>query len=117
MPPTAIRRPVTITAWLVLSVVCLILSPVLVAVGAVAARVMRRPQPRLLAVVFVSYCARELGVLVGAGALWVWGGFGRHMHAQRLQLLHYRLLGWFVRGLAARVRSLLDIDVSSQVPD
>src|SRR5205807_7217293 len=30
---------------------------------------------------------------------------------------HYRLLHWYVHGLAERVLSLLDIDVKAQIPD
>ena len=47
MPPAAVRRPLTITAWLVMSTVCLALSPLLLAVAAILAAVTRRPQPVL----------------------------------------------------------------------
>ncbi len=114
MPPTAIRRPLTVTAWLLMSVLALVLSPVLLALAAIASAVMRRPQPMLLARLVIAYFARELGVLVACGMLWLMSGFGWKMRSRRFQLLHYRLLRWFVHGLAERALTLLDIDVVSQ---
>ena len=76
MPPAAIRRPVTITAWLVLSTACLLLSPLLLAAAALAAAVLRRPQPLLLARLAIAYFALELRVLARCGMLWLASGFG-----------------------------------------
>ena len=64
MPPAPIRRPLTVTAWLLMSIIALVLSPLLLVAGAVASAVLRRPQPMLLARVVIAYFARELGVLV-----------------------------------------------------
>jgi hypothetical protein len=114
MPPTAIRRPLTVATWLLTSVLALLLSPLLLAVAAVAAAVMHRPQPMLLARLMIAYFARELGVLVACGILWLASGFGLRMRSRRFQLLHYRLLRWFVHGLAERGLTLLDIDVVSE---
>ena len=63
MPPAAIRRPLTITSWLLMSSVCLVLSPVILAAGSIAAAILRRPQPRLLARLVIEYFGRELLVL------------------------------------------------------
>jgi 1-acyl-sn-glycerol-3-phosphate acyltransferase len=115
MPPAIVRRPLTITAWLMMSISCLILSPVLLAAGAIASRLTRRPQPKLLARLFIAYCARELGVIMAAGALWLASGCGMAMHRPRIQRAHYRLLGWYVRGLAERVLTLLDLDIESEL--
>ena len=71
MPTAAIRRPVTVTAWLLMSITALALSPLLLVVGAVASAVIRRPQPLLLARLVIAYFARELGVLVACGLLWL----------------------------------------------
>jgi hypothetical protein len=114
MPPPPIRRPLTITAWLVLSTMCLILSPLILAAGAVAAAVMRRPQPRLLARLVVAYFARELLVLIACGGLWLACGCGWRIRRPRFQLAHYRLLRWFVAGMASRVRRLLHITVETE---
>jgi hypothetical protein len=99
MPITAVRRPLTVTAWLVMSILCLVLSPLLLVVAAVAAAVTRRPQPLILARLLIAYFARELGVLVACGALWIASGFGVRMRSPRFQLPHYRLLRWFVRAV------------------
>jgi 1-acyl-sn-glycerol-3-phosphate acyltransferase len=116
MPPAAIRRPLTITTWLVLSAVGLLLSPLLLAVAALMAAVLRRPQPVLFTRFLIAYLAREFGGLVACGALWVLSGFGARIRSARSRRLHYRLLHWYVHGLAERVLSLLDIDVDAQIP-
>jgi 1-acyl-sn-glycerol-3-phosphate acyltransferase len=111
MPPAAVRRPLTITAWLGMSILCLALAPLLLAVAAIAAALTRRPQPLILARLVVAYFARELAVLIACGALWLASGAGLLMRSRRFQLLHYRLLRWFVHGVAGRALALLDIDV------
>jgi 1-acyl-sn-glycerol-3-phosphate acyltransferase len=116
MPPAAIRRPVTITAWLLLSVVCLVLSPLLLGLAAMTAAILRRPQPLLLTRFVIAYFARELGALVACGVLWLASGFGLRIRSPRSRRLHYRLLNWFLHGLATRVVELLDIDVVPEVP-
>ncbi len=114
MPPAPIRRPLTITTCVLVSTVGLLLSPLLLAAGAVAAAVMRRPQPRLLARLLVEYFARELLVLIACAALWLASGCGWRIRAPRFRRAHYGLLRWFVAGLAGRVRRLLDITVRAE---
>ena len=116
MPPAPLRRPVTITAWLVLSVACLLLSPLLLAVAWIAAAVIRRPQPLLLTRFMITYFALELRVLVQCGALWLASGFGVRIRSRRFRALHYRVLRHFVHGLAAQLKTLLDIDVVPEAP-
>jgi len=115
MPPAPLRRPLTIGAWLVMSVACLVLSPVLLLLAALASAALRRPQPLLLTRLVISYFAHELGVLVACAALWIASGLGVLMRTPRFQVLHYRLLRWFVHGLARRVMSVLEIDVAADL--
>jgi 1-acyl-sn-glycerol-3-phosphate acyltransferase len=112
MPPTAIRRPVTVTLWLVVSTAGLIASPLLLGIGMAASALTRRPQPAVLARLTVTYFAHELGALVGCGVLWLAAGAGRRIHAPRSQGMHWRLVRWYFGGLAAAGRSVLQIDVS-----
>lgn len=112
MPPAAIRRPVTITSWIVISTICLALSPLLLLLAAVAAAVTRRPQPLLLARLLSAYFAYELGTLIACGALWLASGFGTRIRSPRFRRLHYRLFAWYVHGLATRVLTLLDLHVA-----
>jgi 1-acyl-sn-glycerol-3-phosphate acyltransferase len=112
MPPTAIRRPVTVTLWLVVSTAGLVASPLLLAIGMAVSALTRRPQPAVLARLTVTYFAHELGALVGCGVLWLAAGAGRRIHAPRSQGLHWRLVRWYFGGLAAAGRSVLQIDVS-----
>ncbi len=113
MIPTLIRRPLTVTTWLVLSVACLALSPLLLAVSALATALTGRPQPLLFTKLTIAYLARELGVLIACGGLWVLTGFGARMDTKRSQRWHLRLLRWFVHGLAERVVSLLRIEIAA----
>jgi 1-acyl-sn-glycerol-3-phosphate acyltransferase len=106
-----------VTTWLVLSTLVLLLSPLLLTVASLAAVILRRPQPLLLTRMLISYLAHELGGLVSCGILWLLSGFGARMRGPRFRRLHYRLLHWYVHGLATRVLELLDIDVAPQVPD
>jgi 1-acyl-sn-glycerol-3-phosphate acyltransferase len=115
MPPAAVRRPLTVTAWLMMSCLCLTLSPLLLTIGALASALTRRPQPQLLARLVIAYFARELAVLVACGGLWVASGFGTRMQSRRSQLMHHRLLRWFVHGLAQRALTLLDIEVAPEL--
>ena len=118
MAPRIVRRPLTITVWLVMSTASLVLSPALLALGDIASWLTRRPQPKWLARLYIAYCARELGVILAAGALWLASGCGAAMHRPKIQRAHYRLLGWYVRGLADRVLTMLDLDVASELaPD
>lgn len=117
MPPAGVRRPLTVTTWLVVSGVCLLLSPLLLVAAALASAILRRPQPLMFTRFALAYFARELGGLVACGALWVMSGFGARIRAPRFRRLHYRLLNWYVHGLARRVRELLDIDVEVEVSD
>ncbi len=57
----------------------------------------------------IAYLARELLVLLACGGLWLLTGFGARIDSSRSQMLHLRLLRWFVHGLAQRVLTLLDM--------
>jgi 1-acyl-sn-glycerol-3-phosphate acyltransferase len=114
MPPAAVRRPITVTLWLVMSVVCLALSPVLLALAALASVLTGRPQALIFARLVVAYFALELATLIACGALWLAGGGGLLIGRPLFQRLHYRLLRWFVHGFAARWLALLDIHVAAE---
>lgn len=111
--PAAIRRPLTVTTWVIVSVLCLVLSPLLLALAGIVAAATGRPQPLMFTRLVIAYLGRELVVLVTCGGLWVVSGFGLWMGTRSLQRLHLRLLRWFVRGMAARVLTLLQIEIES----
>jgi 1-acyl-sn-glycerol-3-phosphate acyltransferase len=112
MPPAPIRRPVTITTWVILSILCLLLSPLLLLAAALAAVLLRRPQPLILTRLALRYFARELGVLVACGMLWLLSGFGLRIHSPSMQRRHYGLLCWYVHGLVERGRELMGIELA-----
>lgn len=117
MPPAALRRPVTITAWLVMSTVCLALSPVLLGLCWLYSTVSGHPQALIFARLVMTYFALELATLLACGGLWLASGGGLLMGSQRFQRLHYRLLRWFVHSFAQRWCALLEIDVAPGAPD
>jgi 1-acyl-sn-glycerol-3-phosphate acyltransferase len=117
MPPAAIRRPLTITTWVLLSVLAILLSPVTLTLAAIAARVLRKPQPLLAARLVTGYFAIELATLVACGALWLASGFGWRMRSARFQRLHHRLLRWFVHRIALRAFDVLDISIATELAD
>ena len=111
MPPTLIRRPVTVTVWLVVSAACVLASPLLLGIGLAASALTGRRQPAVIARLIVTYFTHELGALVACGALWVAAGAGRWIDTPRSQRRHWRLVRWFFGGLAASGRNILKIDV------
>jgi 1-acyl-sn-glycerol-3-phosphate acyltransferase len=111
MPPAYIRRPVTVTVWLVVSAVCVIASPLLLGIGMAASALTGRRQPAIVARLIVTYFVHELGALVACGALWLAAGAGWRINGRRSQRLHWRLVRWFFGGLAASGRNTLEIDV------
>jgi 1-acyl-sn-glycerol-3-phosphate acyltransferase len=114
MPPAAIRRPLTVSVWLILSVLALLLAPVVIGLAAVATRITRRPQPLIASRIVIAYFAYELAVLIACGALWLASGAGTLMGTPRFQRLHWRLLRWFARGLTGKALELLDVEVASE---
>jgi hypothetical protein len=116
MPPAAVRRPITVTVWLVMSILCLTLSPALLALAALVSVATGRPQPLIFARLVVVYFALELGTLVACGVLWLASCGGSLMGTEPFQRLHYQLLRWFVRGFAASWSASLDIEVPAEEP-
>lgn len=112
MPPAAIRRPVTITSWLLMSIVCLALSPLLIGGAWLWSKISRRPQPLIFTRLAVRYFALELVTLVACGGLWIASGAGLLMSTRPLQRLHFGLLRWFVRSFARQWCELLQIELA-----
>ncbi len=106
-----LRRPLSITGWLLVGGVALVLSPVLFLVAGVAAALTRERKPLVLVRVVVAYLVRELFTLVGCGALWLRSGAGLLMGTPRLQRWHWQLLRWFVNGVTGPAVSALDITI------
>jgi 1-acyl-sn-glycerol-3-phosphate acyltransferase len=111
MPPKALRRPVTVTVWLIVSALGVLASPLLLAAGALASRLTGREQPRIAARLILAYFSYELGGLISCGALWLAAGGGHLINGPRFQRLHWKLLGWFIGGLAREGRNALSIEV------
>jgi 1-acyl-sn-glycerol-3-phosphate acyltransferase len=111
MPPAWVRRPLTISVWLVAALAGVVLSPLLLGLAWIAGTLTRRPQVLIFTRLLVAYLRAEIIVLVACGALWLLSCAGRLMHKRRIQLLHWQLLRWFARRIAAATVSALAIDV------
>ncbi len=111
IPPAAVRRPVSITVWLVVSLLALALSPFLLAGAELIAALTGDRRLALMTRIFLAYFARELTTLVACGAIWLLGGGGPLMGAGQIQALHWRLLQWFVGGIAGSVVRTLGIRI------
>lgn len=106
MIPTTLRRPLTVTTWSVLSLSVLALSPALLGVASLAA-VGGDRRLMIFVRVLIAYCLYELGTLVACGTLWLAG-------ARKRSGPHWRLLRWFVRGLAGEVVAALQITLEPE---
>jgi 1-acyl-sn-glycerol-3-phosphate acyltransferase len=115
MPPISLRRPVTVTVWLLLSVACLVAAPLLLGLGLAIQAVTGRREPLILARLVIVYFSHELAILIACGLLWLAAGAGWLIQSTRFQLLHWRLLGWYIDGLASAGRRTLEIDVEPAI--
>jgi 1-acyl-sn-glycerol-3-phosphate acyltransferase len=116
MPPAALRRPVTVTVWLLVSLICLTLSPILLTLAALVSALTSRPQVLIFTRLAIVYFRLELVALIACGALWLASAGGRFMGTRHFQRLHLVLLRWFVHAFAVRWVSLLEIDVPEEPP-
>ncbi len=114
LPPAWLRRPVSITVWLILSVVVLLASPLLLAGAELVAAVTGDPRAPIAARVVLAYFVRELTTLVACGGLWLASGCGALMQSRRVQNWHWRLLRWFVGGLAEAALDAAQINVAEE---
>jgi 1-acyl-sn-glycerol-3-phosphate acyltransferase len=114
MPPTSLRRPLTVIAWLILCTLGLAISPLLLALAALALALTRSRKPLIFTRLLITYFAYELATLIACGALWLISGAGRLIRTAVFQRLHWRLLRWYVRGIAAQALSALEITVSPE---
>ena len=111
MPPPAIRRPVSITLWLVLSVILLVVSPILLLVGELLAILRRDRRVLIMTRVSIAYFTRELMTIAACGAIWLLGGISARWSSGAVQALHWRLLRWFVNGIAQSVARTLGVRI------
>jgi 1-acyl-sn-glycerol-3-phosphate acyltransferase len=114
MPPAWIRRPVSVTLWLIMSTLALILSPLVLGVAEIASAVTHDRRFAIAARIVLAYFMRELTTLMACGGLWVLSGCGLWMGSRRLRDWHWGLLGWFVGGLADVALGAVEIHVAEE---
>ena len=111
MPPAAIRRPVAITIWLGVCAAALAASPILLTIGELVAVLTGDRRLAIFTRVSISYFARELATLLACAAIWLLAAGGLLMRSRPIQALHWRLLRWYVAGIATSVLKTLDIKI------
>jgi 1-acyl-sn-glycerol-3-phosphate acyltransferase len=113
MPRTSIRRPLTVTVWLIVSAIFVLISPLFLALSKLVSVITRRRQALVVTKLAVAYFSHELGALLACGAVWLATGGGRLLGVRRWQSLHWRLARWFFGGLADAGCRALEINVVS----
>lgn len=108
----ALRR-LTAPVWLLLAAAGAIASPLLLLLGAIAARVLGRPQPLLIVRFGLRYLLREAAVILAAAGLWLLSGFGRRLGERRFRRAHYRLMLWLVAGLVEPAFEALELQLDT----
>jgi 1-acyl-sn-glycerol-3-phosphate acyltransferase len=114
MPPAAVRRPVTVTVWLLVSIAVIATSPLLLALAALVTSVTGRPQVLIFTRLAIVYFALEFTVLIACGALWLAACGGLLIRTPLFQRLHMILLRKFVHAFTVRWISLLEIEIDDE---
>jgi len=106
VPPTWVRRPVTIAVVLALSLL-LSLAPLLLVAGALLSPLLPgRWRPLRLLAFLLVYLALEVVALVVAGVLWYLSGFGWQLRSPTYQAVHYALLRRVLHAVVLAARWL-----------
>ncbi|MGH2682759.1 MAG: 1-acyl-sn-glycerol-3-phosphate acyltransferase [Actinomycetota bacterium] len=112
LPPRIVRRTVFAPLVFLLSVALLLLSPVALLVAFLADLVLPgRWQAVRLVTLGLVFAAYEAAVLVALFVLWIAGGFGARLGSPRFQEAHYRLVRWWLGGLAGAAIRLLQLEI------
>lgn len=114
MPPPAIRRPVSITLWLTVSIILIAASPIVLLIAELVTALTGDRRLALATRICVAYLVRELVTLVACAAIWLASGAGRRLGSPEVQALHWRLLRWFVTGIASSVARSLNIRIVAE---
>jgi 1-acyl-sn-glycerol-3-phosphate acyltransferase len=112
LPPRLVRRTVLAPAVFLVALVLVLLSPVVLLAAFLADLVLpgRWQAVRLVALgaLFAGY---EAAVLAALFALWVASGFGARLRSARFEEAHYRLVRWWLAGLAGAAVRLLQLRI------
>lgn len=109
LPPRFVRRLVLIPLLFAVAVTAVAAAPLLLLIGAVAAR--RRHRFLRIAVIAVCWLVLECAVLTACLGLWVAGGAPEIVRAR-----HYALCGWFLARVYAVAARMLGLVVEVQEP-
>jgi 1-acyl-sn-glycerol-3-phosphate acyltransferase len=111
VPPTWVRRPLTVAAVVGLSLL-LSLAPLLLLLAAVLSPLLPgRWRPLRLLAFLTVYLAMELAWLVLAVGLWYMSGFGWQLQAPTFRSLHYGALRLALRLLVRAARWLFRLSI------
>lgn len=118
VPGTAFRRLVIVPGFVLLAVVTLASLPLWLLVATFASRFVPG-RWRLLRVAWFLfvYLWWEVVTLAAAAAMWVAGGFGRHLDRPAWQGRHYRLAAWWLRRVMGSARRTFNLRIARDDDD
>jgi 1-acyl-sn-glycerol-3-phosphate acyltransferase len=112
LPPRIVRRTVLAPLVFLIALVLVVLSPVALLAAFFADLVLPgRWQAVRLVALGVLFAAYEAVVLAALFALWIASGFGTRLRSPRFQDAHYRLVRWWLSGLAGAAVRLLQLRI------
>ena len=113
LPPTWVRRPLSLVVVLGLASAAVLL-PLLVAVAALLSVLLpgRWRILRLLGFVLVYLLLEAVGLAV-AFALWIASGFGWKLSSPRFVAAHYAVLNWILARVLAAARLLFHLEIDT----
>ncbi|MEX0767681.1 MAG: 1-acyl-sn-glycerol-3-phosphate acyltransferase [Microthrixaceae bacterium] len=119
LPPRLLRRALLAPAMVGLTALILAVTPLVVLVLAFLVRFLpgRWRALRLFWFLLVYLLRESLGIF-GLISLWVMSGCGWKLRTDRFQQAHFRLTGWYLRGLIGSASKVLGLSlVTESVPD
>jgi len=111
IPPLVLRRAILAPAVLALEMVLIAVSPVVLALAALASPLFGRWRPLRMTTIVLSFVVRHFGATLACLWLWLRSGFGRRLATEPMQRAHYAVLRWFVSGIYATIVRLAHVDV------
>jgi len=119
LPPRLLRRVLVAPAMIGLTALLLAVTPIVVLVLAFLVRFLPgRWRALRLFWFFLVYLLRESLGIFGLFFLWVTSGCGWKLRSDRFSRAHFRLTGWYLRGLVGSASKVLGLTlITESVPD
>ena len=113
VPPKLVRRLVIAPLVVAVEALVVLLAPVILLVALLASPFVGGWRPLRAAVIVLAGVARHMAAILATFGLWVASGFGRRIHTEAMQQLHYDLMRWFVSGLYATIVAVARVRIEA----